>query len=71
MGYIIHLQLDDLSHGISQSTCKEIKQYGQWFLHVLSACGTTFQQFIQLKDSFIFFILYIFANKKNQVAVIE
>ena len=57
MGYIVHQQSDFLSHGISVSTCKETKQSGQWFLHVLSAWEIFFQQLVQIKDSFIFFMI--------------
>ena len=56
VGYIIHPQVVALSPGMSPSTWREIKQYGQWFLQVFAAWETAFPQWIHLKDSFIFFI---------------
>lgn len=56
VGYILPWQVVFLSPGISPSTCNEVKQWGQWFLHVFAAIGIGSQQFMQLNVSFIFFM---------------
>ena len=60
VGYISPLQIAFLSPGISLSTCKETKQKGQWFLHVLSAFSMILPQWMQANDSLIFFIIASF-----------
>ena len=54
-----------LSHGISQSTCNDAKQYGQWFLQVLDANGTLLPQLIHINDSLIFFMIEHLTQKPS------
>ena len=50
---------------MSPSTCNDAKQCGQWFLHVLDATGISWPQFTHINDSFIFFMIEYFSQKKE------
>ncbi len=63
MGNIFPQQSEALSHGISPSTCSEVKQKGQWFLQVFLANGISFLHLIQVKVSLI---LVVFAMKRSE-----
>ncbi len=56
IGFIIPWQAVALSPGISPSTCKEIKQCGQWLRQVFNAGKTSLLHQQQINDSLIVLI---------------
>lgn len=56
-GIMRHPHVLALSHGSLSSTCNERKQFGQWFLEVLSAGGISLPHHSHINQLFSFFIV--------------